>query len=110
MGVGKRRHRLRQCRPIRAVAAGDRLESDVLAFHPDVVVVAAGINDRSEEAAKVQEAAAALFDRIRASGAELIVVSPWWPRESDATIRAEANAIREATGDAPYIDALGWIY
>ncbi len=60
----------------------DRVIQDCINLAPNIVVIAAGINDQSFTAAQVGTEAALLYAQIRAGlpNATLIVVSPWYPR------------------------------
>jgi lysophospholipase L1-like esterase len=60
---------------------GARLQSDVLAFFPDVVIVAGGLNDDGELPETVGTAAGALYDAILTNlpAAKVAVIGPWWP-------------------------------
>jgi lysophospholipase L1-like esterase len=67
--------------PAGRVAFGDRLQSDVVAFSPDIVIVAGGLNDTPYPADSVGTAAGALYDAISTNlpSAKLVVVGPWFP-------------------------------
>jgi lysophospholipase L1-like esterase len=91
---------------------GDRLGS-VLAQRPRIVVVAGGINDYGNfPNDKIAAAANAVFARVEASGARLVVLSPWEPpdrqvagyRDLVARIAAAAKAHH-----ARYIDTSSWL-
>ncbi len=56
-----------------------RLDRDVLAFHPDLTVVCFGLNDCSLGADKVnlyQNALEGIFDKLQAAGSEVIFMTP----------------------------------
>ena len=97
------------------VAYGDRLASDVLPWHPDVVVVTGGRNDNGKGTpAQVQAAATDLFAHIRAGlpGARLVVTSPFPASTAEATspsLTAIGDAIRAAAevAGAQYVDVMG---
>ena len=59
----------------------DRVNSDVIAHHPDIVIVAGGINDGFYPA-EIGAAAGSLYDTILTNlpSSKLIVVGNWWPR------------------------------
>jgi lysophospholipase L1-like esterase len=85
----------------------------VLARHPKIVVVAGGINDYGNYTnAQITHAANALFARIAASGARLIVLSPWEPPHfrvpSYHQLVARVGAAARAHG-ARYIDTSAWL-
>jgi len=93
-----------------------RLDRDVLALHPDVVVLLAGGNDAGQQVARADTAAnlAAIAGRISASGARLLglqyhlVVHPG--REAEAWRHLPANndllaaAVREVGGELAATD------
>jgi lysophospholipase L1-like esterase len=56
------------------------LVSQVVATHPQVVVVSGGRNDRADNVATLTSDAASLFSALHAAlpKAELIAVAPWW--------------------------------
>ena len=57
----------------------ERLERDVLSFHPDLVIVAYGLNDangKEEEIGLFDDALCEVFDKIKATGAEVIFMTP----------------------------------
>ncbi len=72
----------------------DRLATDVFPFRPEVIVIAAGIND---ELPGLQQEASATFDAIRVALPDtiVIVVGPWNPRGGQVE---KAAAIRAAVG------------
>lgn len=57
-----------------------RLERDVLSFRPDLVILEVGLNDclgsETDDPAPFGQAVGALMDRILASGAELMLLTP----------------------------------
>ena len=58
----------------------ERLDRDVLSFHPDLVILEVCLNDclgsETDDPAPFSAATGALMDRILASGAELILLTP----------------------------------
>ena len=75
----------------------DRVQTDVIAHNPRVVVIAAGVNDAAYAAADVGVEAGLLYDAILTGlpNVELLIVGPWWPRNS-STLAAPRVAIRDA--------------
>lgn len=67
--------------PSGRVKFGDRAHSDVIANHPDIVIVAGGINDNSYLPEEVHNAALALYDQLLTNlpSAKIVVLGPWWP-------------------------------
>jgi lysophospholipase L1-like esterase len=91
---------------------GERLERD-LALRPAVVVVAGGINDYSRQPEDViLDEARSLFERIMATGARLVVLSPWVTpaRRSDGYLRFadRLRGVAESAG-AQWIDTQRWL-
>ena len=88
----------------------DRVQNDVIARNPDIVVVAGGINDSAYTPAQLGAEAALLYEQIRAGlpGARLYVLSPFFPRTPDAAILARSDALKaEALKvGAAFIDTL----
>ncbi|MDD6308983.1 MAG: SGNH/GDSL hydrolase family protein [Clostridia bacterium] len=101
----------------RAETEAKRLERDVLSFQPDLVIVCFGLNDATrgkEEIARYVNALTEIFEKVQASGAELIFMTPNLRcTEIDYTITdekvvetAERIAKSEKNGDlAFYLDA-----
>ena len=61
----------------------DRVQSDVIANHPDIVIIAGGINDGASANGALKSEAQALYDILLTQlspGAKVVVVGPWWPR------------------------------
>jgi len=86
-----------------------RVASDVIAYAPDVVIVAGGINDTSSSQAAVQAEAALLYAQIRAGlpNAVLVVVSPFW-RNGVETYTSALMGVRDGVKAAAV--AAGAIY
>jgi lysophospholipase L1-like esterase len=97
-----------------------RVVADVVANHPDYVLVAGGINDTGTPSNQVFAAAAELFATLKTNlpAAKIMVVGPWWPRQADpvgdanvfATMYAISNACA-TVGVTQFIDNLSdsWI-
>lgn len=93
---------------------GQRLQSDVLRWHPGTVVVAGGSNDFTASPATFRHAVTELFARIRRAlpQVRLIAVGPW---ENSATLPPRytqyAGVIRTAVlaQHGAYIDTTHWI-
>jgi lysophospholipase L1-like esterase len=91
----------------------DRL-TDVTQNNPDVVVFAGGINDyASYTAAAIGAQALACFQQVKAalSKAQIIVLSPWWPRGAQtyaSNLLATADAIKASAQQvgAMWVDVL----
>lgn len=68
-----------------------RLDTDVIAYRPDVLVVSGGLNDSGFPPKDLEKAAAALFDRITRELPDTVVfvLGPWSPRSA---VRPEINA------------------
>ncbi|MHA0330272.1 SGNH/GDSL hydrolase family protein [Sphingomonas melonis] len=86
-----------------------RLDSDVVPYNPEVLIIAGGINDPFEG---LQSEASALFDEIRAKLPNTIVfvVGPW---TSFGDQNAKAQSIRAAVANRAnfyYIDNSDWIW
>jgi lysophospholipase L1-like esterase len=82
----------------------DRVAADVIAYSPDVVIVAGGLNEVSGigaatyTASQLQTEAAALFTQIKAGlpNALLVVVSPFWRNGVETYNAAGAGALLAA--------------
>ncbi len=77
------------------VEAKERLERDVLAEHPDVVIVEYGANDwwRNERPNTVWAADLAwIIERIQATGAKVIVLGVFWPYWNPQTGKLEEKS------------------
>ena len=62
-----------------SVSGNERLEKDVLAYHPDLTVVCFGLNDVHWGAEKVglyHDTLATIFQRLKVSGSEVIYMTP----------------------------------
>ncbi len=59
-----------------------RVQSDVIRNHPDVVLIAGGINDAAYPVNVLRTQAQALYDAIGTNlpSTRLVVLGPWWPR------------------------------
>jgi lysophospholipase L1-like esterase len=97
-----------------SVTFAQRLQSDVLRWHPGVVVVAGGSNDLFATPPVFRRAVNSLFTRIRSAlpGVRLIAVGPWdnsgtLPRHYVQFGQIIRTAVR-AHGGA-YIDTTHWI-
>ncbi len=115
----------------RAVLGLERLERDVLAYHPDLTVVDFGLNDvhRGEDGlTQYRESLSAIFQKLKASGSEVILMTPnmmntkksgritmeilqktaekTMTLQNDGTFDAYVNAAREAAAeqDVPVCD------
>lgn len=89
----------------------DRIASDVIAFAPDVWVIAGGINDHgSYAAADIGAEASALFAQLRAAlpDAVGVVVGPFW-RNGVETIPASLLDTRDALKAAADAAGLLWV-
>jgi lysophospholipase L1-like esterase len=87
----------------------DRLTTDVYSLNPEVIVIAAGINDPLDG---LRAEAEALFSEIqsRLPATQIFVVGPWGPG-GYAGQSAKAGDIRAAVGSRPnftYIDNSTW--
>lgn len=96
-------------------AYGTRVQKDVIAWNPDIVVVSGGINDSATAQATVLAAAQALFAAIRAGlpNATLIVDGMQWPNGSPSAAALQVrDAIRQAAAQYAhlYIEELGGTY
>src|SRR5262249_3267572 len=67
--------------PVGRVRFRDRVQTDVIANSPDIVIVAGGLNDNFYPPAAVQAEAEALYDTISTNlpSTKLVVAGPWWP-------------------------------
>ncbi|MDX1951872.1 MAG: SGNH/GDSL hydrolase family protein [Verrucomicrobiota bacterium] len=77
----------------------DRVQSDVITNKPNIVVIAAGMNDAFYSPTLLKTEAQTLYDTILTNlpGVKLIVVGPWWPRGTvPLFVLQSRNAIREA--------------
>ena len=74
---------------------GTRFEVDVVAYHPNVLVIAGGINDSGFPPAQLGNAASKLFDRIQKELPDTVVfvLGPWNPRSA---ISPAINAVLKA--------------
>lgn len=90
----------------------DRVQADVLAYDPGIVIVAGGINDGGAGAAAIQAAAETLFDAILAHTPRpaVIAVGPWcasgFPNANILAARTGISAAATAKG-AAYVDNVG---
>lgn len=78
-----------------------RLDTDIVQFSPDVLVIAGGINDTAFSDAQIEEEANKLFNEIRAKlpNTPVFVLGPWNPRNA---IRPGLNtALKNATSGRP---------
>lgn len=80
---------------------GQRLESDVIAYQPNVIVIAGGINDSGYPTDKLNKAASKLFSKIqkRLPNTIVFVLGPWNPRT--AINPAVNEAIKKAASGRP---------
>ena len=66
----------------------DRLERDVLAYHPDLVVVCFGLNDVNGDLEKFKNSLAGIFSRLNEEGIECVFMTPnmlnTYPTDPDA--------------------------
>jgi lysophospholipase L1-like esterase len=88
--------------PSGRVNFGDRVQTDVIAYHPDMVIVAGGLNDSGYPQSQIYDAALALYDTILTNlpSAKLVVVGPWWPSGIPSDdILATRDALQEAAGE-----------
>ncbi len=98
-----------------AVNFGQRLEADVLQYHPDTVIVAGGLNDLERTTPQaLSEAAVTLFRRIRQAlpNARLFALGPWFPNGLvSPQLAQEREAIHAAVVSAGgwFIDNTRWI-
>ncbi len=93
-----------------AVGGSNRLERDVLAYHPDLVVVSFGLNDSGEGVEGIGayvDALRSIFTRVQQQGAELIFltencmnthVSPHLPKDEYFVSLATRLAERQNDG------------
>jgi lysophospholipase L1-like esterase len=86
----------------------DRVQADVIAHSPNVVIVAGGLND---DLAGLGAEAALLYAAIRAGlpGSRLIVLSPAAPRSVDVSEKTAALAAAAMAAGAEYIDQTSWL-
>jgi lysophospholipase L1-like esterase len=104
---------------------GGRVQADVIAHDPDVVLIAGGINDHAGSQPAILAAAQSLYSSILDGipGVALIVVGPWWPNgappqtvidtrntlESAATSEGVHLFIDNIVADVAGDNYLGWI-
>lgn len=76
----------------------DRVQTDVIAHSPDIVIVAGGINDSTYTRQAMLDEASALFDQIHAGlpDATLVVIGPWFPNSDPSSVQDARSAIKEA--------------
>ncbi len=80
-----------------------RLERDVLRHAPDLVVVCYGLNDCGDSErwiARYVDALAAIFDRVRAAGSEVIFLTPNMMNGTLSPFLLDAQLIEIAKGTA----------
>ena len=96
-----------------SVNFAQRLQSDVLQWHPGTVIVAGGGNDLSVPPATLRRAVSSLFARIRGAlpHARLIALGPWSPMGVVPGYVRTANIIRAAViaKHGAFIDTTRWI-
>jgi lysophospholipase L1-like esterase len=88
--------------PTGRVKFRDRVESDVIAHYPDLVIVAGGLNDGGYPSSELYSEALALYDTILTNlpSAKLVVVGPWWPSGIAADyILAARDTLEEAASE-----------
>lgn len=91
----------------------DRLVNDVLAYNPDGVIFAGGINDSSADPAALQAEAQRCFELVKSAGKEVIVVSPFYPKGASGlpqqilAIRDAVKAAAKASG-VRFLDLLNY--
>lgn len=89
--------------PSGRVKFGDRVQPDVIAHHPDIVIVAGGLNDGGYPQAQTHDEAVALYDTILTNlpAVKLIVVGPWWPSGIPSDyILATRDSIQRAAAES----------
>lgn len=107
------------------VKFGDRVSADVIAYSPDIWVLAGGINDVSGlYVGSVESEASALMAALKAGLplAQGVVLGPWWPSGNPSSTAIQVRDAIEAAADAngiPFIDnivaettgsnTLGWM-
>lgn len=87
----------------------DRFESYIGVYPPDVLVVAAGLNDSSENEEDIQNAVDNYFNKATKLGCRIIVVSPWCPAVSPSVNVLKVSEILRKVSlkyELPYIDAI----
>jgi lysophospholipase L1-like esterase len=97
--------------PSGRVKFGDRVQTDVIAYHPDIVIVAGGLNDGGFPQDQLRAEALALYDAILTNlpSSKLIVVGPWWPTGVPADyILATRDTIKNAAAErkAEFVDPI----
>jgi lysophospholipase L1-like esterase len=101
--------------PAPRVALIGRVQTDVIDQNPDIVFIAAGINDSAFTPAQIQAAAVLLYQTIQTGlpNAKIVVIGNWFPRTPGSTELAIAAAIKAAalSRGIPFIDPLsGAVY
>jgi lysophospholipase L1-like esterase len=96
-----------------SVNFAQRLQSDVLRWHPGTVIVAGGGNDLSVPPATLRRSVTSLFARIREAlpHVRLIAVGPWSPFGVVPGFTRTTNIIRRAVvaQHGAFIDTTRWI-
>ncbi|MDX1951873.1 MAG: SGNH/GDSL hydrolase family protein [Verrucomicrobiota bacterium] len=101
------------------VKFADRVQADVIANNPEIVIVAGGINDAAFSRDSIFNAATALYDLLLTNlpNTRIVVIGPWWSRGNppDFLLRAR-DAVRDAAQSRSllFIDPVvgqntGWI-
>lgn len=86
-----------------------RVTTDVIDQDPNIVIIAAGLNDRTQTATAVGTEAGLLFTQLETAlpDTEFIVVGPWGPRDA-SLLSADTLAISAAIRDQA--EARGWYF
>jgi lysophospholipase L1-like esterase len=90
-----------------------RLDHDVLAYRPAVVVIAHGFNDQGYPVDQLAATAGGVYGRIASAlpAAKLVVVGPWMPQGPTPELSAIEDTLRrEALAHgATFVSTAGWI-
>lgn len=99
-------------------AVGGRVRAVLGEEQPDVVVFAAGLQDRlallgGAGRRELRDAAAAAWAEAGRSGARVVVLGPFWPSATlgDPTIRTVRDALRDEAAEQGhlFVDPTGWL-
>ena len=86
----------------------DRIHTDVIENNPNIVIVAAGINDGGYGGAQIETEARLLFDTILSGcpGVALVVVGPFYPNTNYSAVANVRTALMSAAAayNLPFLD------
>ncbi len=96
------------------VTLRQRAQSDVIAYNPEVVVVAGGVYDQAYAPADLASEAAALYSALQSAlpTARIVVVGPWsagTPASSSVLSVRDTLSAQAASAGLQFVDPTGWV-